>query len=354
MSDLHEFIRGSEFFADLDAELVEQIVERLEWVTFDKDEAICREGDEGDRMYVVLDGEVAVLKDMDWGHRELKRIGVGEVLGEMSLISKERRSATVQAVEPTACLQLDQAAFQQLLEQDPRFGQRIAQILTSRISALHKRTSDELVNAHRALTFALADLADSRDPETGAHLSRTRNYCVLLADKLAEIPEFQEQMIAGFSEGIYHASPLHDIGKVSIPDAILLKPGKLTDEEFAIMKTHAAVGGHALQSVLEYSDLEVFHLAQNICTYHHERWNGGGYPEGLEGEAIPLEARIMSMADVYDALLSKRVYKAPLTYEETTAQIEEDSGTFFQPRIVEVMMANIAEFEQIHRHFQEG
>jgi putative two-component system response regulator len=271
----------------------------------------------------------------------------------MALISKEARSATVKALERTECLQLTQQGFADLLDQDASFAQRVAKVITMRLSALDQKTSDELLGAYKALMFALADLTDSRDPETGAHLERTRNYCVALAERLSSHPKYKQKISADFMSEIYNVSPLHDIGKVAIPDNILLKPGRLTPKEFDVMKTHTTEGAAAFNKVLEQCDAEIFRMARRICLNHHEKWDGTGYPERLAGDAIPLEARIMAMADVYDALLSKRVYKPPFSYEVTRQEVRASSGTAFDPVMTEIMLENIGLFEGIHKKFSD-
>jgi response regulator RpfG family c-di-GMP phosphodiesterase len=351
--DLKEILNNSELFAGLNEESIDRLAGHLIKIAFDQGRVICREGDAGDSMFIIISGKVSVLRDMGWGERELGRMGRNEVFGEMSLISNEARSATVRAVEPTECLQLDQENFNALLDKDPSFAQRIAKVMTKRLSALTRKTSDELLSAYRALMFAIADLTDSRDPETGAHLERTRNYCVLLAEKLSRHPDYKGKINHGFIEGIYHVSPLHDVGKVAVPDAVLLKPGRLTPEEYEIMKTHTTAGADAFRKVLEQCDTKLFRMAYRLCLHHHEKWDGTGYPRKLAGDAIPLEARIMSFADVYDALLSKRVYKPAMTKEATREEIRASAGTFFDPVMAKVMLENIGLFEDIYTRYQE-
>jgi response regulator RpfG family c-di-GMP phosphodiesterase len=353
MATIDEILRRSELFSGLDGETIDRITRRMKTLDFEAGCVICHERAAGDSMYIIVEGGVSVLKDMGWGQHELKRLGPNEAFGEMSLISEERRSATVKTLSATKCLQLDRAGFSDLLDQDPHFAQRIAKVVTSRLSALNERTSNELLGAYRALMFALADLTDSRDPETGAHLERTRSYCVILAEKLAPLARYSAAISPGFVEELYNVAPLHDIGKVAVPDAILLKPGRLSPEEFEVMKTHTTAGAAAFRKVLGQCDTEVFQTAYRICLHHHEKWDGSGYPTRLAGDAIPLEARIMAMADVYDALLSKRVYKEPMGYEATREEIRKSSGTFFDPPMVEVMLDNIKSFEAIHAKFKD-
>jgi len=191
----------------------------------------------------------------------------------------------------------------------------------------------------RELTiFAMAKLAESRDSDTGAHLERVRLYCRLLALDLCGRPGFAE-VTGEYVRTIYLTSPLHDIGKVAIPDAILLKPGRFTEQEFAIMKTHALRGAETLEAALhEYPGAAFLQMASQIARTHHERWDGTGYPHGIKGRDIPLCGRIMAVADVYDALTSKRVYKAPFAHAVACAMIRETSGSHFDPDLIDAFI----------------
>ena len=201
-------------------------------------------------------------------------------------------------------------------------GRRIVQLETSQMTI-----------------FALAKLAESRDPETGDHLERVRRYCGVLATKLQTSHKFREPIDDGFVQLIYQTSPLHDIGKVSIPDAILLKPGKLTSDEFEVMKTHTLRGAETLEAALqEFPNAEFLRMARNIALTHHEKYDGNGYPRGLAGEQIPLCGRIVALADVYDALTSKRVYKPAMSHQEARAVIVDDRGRHFDPAVVDVFL----------------
>jgi putative two-component system response regulator len=200
--------------------------------------------------------------------------------------------------------------------------------------------------------FALAKLAESRDPETGRHLERVQRYSRVLAQKLAELPELADQIDAEFIRLIYLTSPLHDIGKVAIPDHVLRKPGHLTDAEFAIMKSHTDYGAETLNAALvRFPDAPFLTIARDIAAAHHERWNGSGYPRGLRGEGIPLAARIVALADVYDALTSKRCYKDAFDHELARSLIEKESGAHFDPRIVAAFLAAEDQFLVIHRQY---
>ena len=197
-----------------------------------------------------------------------------------------------------------------------------------------------LIDSRDLVVFALANLADSRDPETGAHLERIREYCRILAEHLALHGPYTEQITPAFIEQIYQASPLHDIGKVGIPDAILLKPGRLSEREFELMKQHSLIGARALQEVAGHGGQGGFlDMAIDIARDHHERWDGSGYPYARSGHDIPLAARIAALADVFDALTSVRVYKAAFTMEVARTMIENDAGTHFDPAIVDAFVA---------------
>jgi putative two-component system response regulator len=183
--------------------------------------------------------------------------------------------------------------------------------------------------------FALARLAESRDPETGAHLERVRSYSRLLAKYLAGLDHFRETINAEFVRLIYLTSPLHDIGKVGIPDCVLLKPGRLDAGEFEIMKTHTTLGARTLDAaVRKFPGVKFLLMARDIAACHHERFDGTGYPHQFRGQDIPLCARIVAVADVYDALTSRRIYKDSWDHERSAALIVEESGAHFDPDVV--------------------
>ena len=211
------------------------------------------------------------------------------------------------------------------------------------------------LETHQLTIFALAQIADTRDNETGNHLVRIREYSRILAQQLADSPELNLKLPVDFAELIYLTSPLHDIGKVGIPDCVLLKPGRLDDSEFAVMKTHAYLGGQTLSAALEqFPDAAYLQMASDIAMYHHERYDGKGYPMGLADEDIPLCARIVSVADVYDALVSRRVYKQAFSHEIARSLILEGRGTQFDSRVVDAFMANETDFESISVQYSDA
>ncbi|MCK6450270.1 MAG: two-component system response regulator [Alphaproteobacteria bacterium] len=203
---------------------------------------------------------------------------------------------------------------------------------------------------------AMGSLAETRDNETGNHIRRTQNYVRALALKLKDHPRFREALDAGTIELLYKSAPLHDIGKIGIPDHILLKPGKLTDEEFAVMKTHTTLGRDAIAAAERNLDAPVsfLRLAREIAYGHQEKWDGSGYPQGLSADDIPLSARLMAVADVYDALISKRVYKPAFSHEQAVEIIRQGRARHFDPDIVEAFLEIAAEFATIARRYADG
>ena len=194
----------------------------------------------------------------------------------------------------------------------------------------------ELSQTQDVTIQCIASLAETRDNETGNHILRTKGYMKLLASKLSVHPQFRDYLTEEIQDQLSKSAPLHDIGKVGIPDSILLKPGKLTDEEFSIMKFHTVFGGEALEEAEKKLGGNSFlKLATEIAYTHHERWDGKGYPRGLKSDGIPLSGRIMAIADVYDALISKRCYKPAFPHQKAVQLIIEGSGTQFDPFIVD-------------------
>jgi response regulator RpfG family c-di-GMP phosphodiesterase len=346
--NIANYLGRSDLFSGLGLQTIELIGQRFQPVTYAKSAFIFHEGDRGDSYYVVATGEVVLYKGQGISRRELKRMGSGQGFGEMALISNEPRSASVQAVTDTDLLRLSHEDFMILMDQEARFAQRILRVLSTRLKQTDEVATMDLMRAHQGLIISLAQLAESRDADTGAHLYRVRDYCTLLSKLMAQDSRYSSQITPAFIEGIYHVSPLHDIGKVAIPDNILKKHGKLTEDEFDVIKTHTTIGANSLNTVLKYCDLEMFHMAQRLIWGHHERFDGKGYPRGLRGEEIPLEARIMSIADFYDALLSARVYKEAWSHDKVIEMIREESGAKFDPAVVAIMLENIDEFEKIY------
>ena len=202
---------------------------------------------------------------------------------------------------------------------------------------------------------ALAHLAEIRDLETGNHLRRTQGYVQVLAMHLQSHPRFSNFLTPRNIQLLLKSAPLHDIGKVGIPDHILLKPGKLTPEEHEIMKTHSQMGYFALEQAEKDAErpIDFLAIAKDIALCHHEKWDGSGYPAGLAGDAIPIPARLMALADVFDAIIFQRAYKPPLPFEQALAFIKEKRGSHFDPDVVDAFLACLDEFQSIAKQNAE-
>jgi putative two-component system response regulator len=200
--------------------------------------------------------------------------------------------------------------------------------------------------------FAMARLAESRDPETGAHLERVRSYCRILAEQLREHPKHREVVDREYIRLIYLTSPLHDIGKVAIPDCVLLKAGRLSNDEFEIMKNHALCGAATLEAAIDkFPNAGFLRMAHDITLTHHEKYDGTGYPNALKGDDIPLCGRIVALADVYDAVTSKRVYKEAFTHAVTRSVIVEGRSAHFDPDIVDAFLTAEQSFLDVREQF---
>ena len=220
---------------------------------------------------------------------------------------------------------------------------------------VQRRTRD-LIAIQDVTIQMMAGLAETRDSETGNHIRRTQHYVKALAQQLRSHPRYGSQLDDRMIDLLFRSAPLHDIGKVGIPDRILLKPGRFTPEEFAIMQTHTTLGRDAIATAERQLGVEVdfLRVAKEIAYSHQEKWDGSGYPQGLAGEAIPLSARLMALADVYDALISHRIYKEAMSHEEAVAIIEEGRGRHFDPDVVAAFRAVEGEFRSIAERFGDS
>jgi putative two-component system response regulator len=227
-----------------------------------------------------------------------------------------------------------------------------------------RRVSDNLLIQEVSLS-ALAGLAETRDTDTGEHIFRTQAYVEVLARHLQKQPGYEQELVEHRLVRIVKAAPLHDIGKIGIPDAVLLKPGKLSPEEFEIIKRHSRIGGESIRHAIDKAcahrpgqvavnhvqALAFLEMAAVIATHHHERWDGAGYPEGLSGNDIPLPARLMAVADVFDALTTQRVYKEAMSIPAASEYIQQHSGSQFDPAVVEAFRRNLSAFTRIAEQF---
>jgi len=218
------------------------------------------------------------------------------------------------------------------------------------------RRDHQLIAAQTSIITAFCALAEARDHETGNHIQRTQNYVRILAEKLRWDRRFGVVLNDDYINVLYKSAPLHDVGKVSIPDAILLKPVGLVPTEWEVMQRHCAAGSRAItRAAQEYGETEdsFFSVAAEIAMFHHERWDGSGYPQGLAGDEIPLSARLMAVADVYDALISPRVYKKAFSAEKAIELMVEQRGRHFDPDILDAMVEISDRFNDIAQHFRD-
>jgi putative two-component system response regulator len=216
-----------------------------------------------------------------------------------------------------------------------------------------KERTKLIERTNSATIYCLAALAETRDPETGQHIKRTQEYIRELALELRNNKEYKDILTDEYIDLLYKSAPLHDIGKVGIRDSILLKPGKLTEEEFEEMKKHTIYGGESLMvGIKELGEESFLTLAKEIALTHHEKWDGSGYPMGLSKQEIPISGRLMALSDVYDALISKRVYKGAFTHDEAKKIILESKGTHFDPDVVDAFIKREHKFIEIMEKFK--
>lgn len=215
-----------------------------------------------------------------------------------------------------------------------------------------ERHTRERIRMQESVIEGMATIIESRDYSTGQHVRNTKKYVTMMAEHMLRKGIYPETVDKRFTERIPNAAPLHDVGKILISDVILNKPGRFTPEEFEIMKTHARLGGEIVEKILgDNADQELIQMAKDVACHHHEKWDGTGYPDGLSGEEIPLAARIMAVADVFDALVNKRVYKEAMAEEKAFEILQEDSGSHFDPVIVQCFFEIR---EDVHRYLMES
>lgn len=219
-----------------------------------------------------------------------------------------------------------------------------------------QRRTREVMAIQDVTIQAMASLAETRDNETGNHIRRTQHYVSVLAEQLREHPRFAAELDEETRHLLFKSAPLHDIGKVGIPDSILLKPGRFTPEEFEIMKSHTTLGRDAIQHAEDELgiDVDFLRFAKEIAYSHQEKWDGSGYPEGLAADDIPISARLMALADVYDALISRRVYKPGMPHEQAVEIIRQGRSTHFDPDICDAFLANAEQFRDIAARFVDS
>lgn len=235
-----------------------------------------------------------------------------------------------------------------------KFSREILSSANQNLGKLIAMKTLEVTQMRSAIIQTLASLAETRDDDTGKHIIRTQQYVKIMLNYLLEQNYFEDELTPEIADQIFLATPLHDIGKIGIPDAILLKPGPLTPEEFNIMKRHTLLGKNAMEVASSATENNIFfEIAKEITFSHHEHWDGSGYPLGLSKTQIPLSARLVAVADVYDALISKRVYKEPLSHANASKIIIKGFGNHFDPDIVEAFLQNIDAFHLVSEKFPD-
>ncbi|MCQ2548630.1 MAG: HD domain-containing protein [Lachnospiraceae bacterium] len=223
---------------------------------------------------------------------------------------------------------------------------------TNRLKEEVQDQKDQLDNIQHQIIASFANMVEARDDITGVHIKRTSDLVKILVDAMMEEEKYQKALTRHEAEIIIEAAPLHDIGKIAIPDHILTKPGKLTDEEFAIIKTHAAKGAEVIEKNLKGLEADDYvTIAMNVAHYHHEKWDGSGYPNGLKGEEIPFSARVMAIADVYDALRSKRTYKDAFSQSKAVQILQESSGSHFDPDLIRIFMEHLDQISAMEKQY---
>jgi response regulator RpfG family c-di-GMP phosphodiesterase len=225
---------------------------------------------------------------------------------------------------------------------------------TQQIYSQLAESNQSFEEARAAAILGLAKLAEYRDNETGAHIERMREYVKILARELSNHPKYQSYITNSYIDDLYESSILHDIGKVAVPDKILRKPGKLNMLEFEVIKTHTTLGGDALKEVeAEVKGQSFLTIAKEIAYFHHEKWDGSGYPKGLKGPEIPLSARITALADFFDAVTSRRIYKAAISLERTKQLIIDGRGRHFDPDVVDAFLMRVSEFSEVRERIAD-
>lgn len=214
--------------------------------------------------------------------------------------------------------------------------------------------TNQISQMQKALILVLADIVESRDKNTGAHIRKTAAYTEIILHALRKKGYYTEQLNDGYISDVVNSAPLHDIGKIQVPDAILNKPGRLDDDEYTIMKTHTTAGQEIIsQAIALVPDSGYLNEARNLTGYHHEKWDGTGYPNGIAGEEIPLSARVMAVADVFDALVSRRSYKTPMRFEKAMEIIRAGAGRHFDPLVVEAFVSEQKKVRRVEQKFSE-
>lgn len=335
-----EILRQAPLFKGLSHEDRKVLARGSDHIRFSAGDIILREGERSTDLWVIGKGHAqAVSTDGQGGRVTLNVFRDGDYFGEMSFIDNEPRSATVEAQTDTEALRISRERFDQVVQHHPPLAIGFMRGLSMKIRKATSQIEDlvfivaqeELHNAHLDTIRRLALAAEFKDGETGAHLERVSVY----SEHLALWYGLSEQDVADIRD----AAPMHDIGKIGIPESVLLKPGKFSDEEWEVMKTHSLIG----ERILSNPGSELMRRAREIAGGHHERFDGKGYPRGLKGEEIPIAARIVAVADVFDALTMARPYKPAFSVEKAVGIIQEERGRQFDPVLADLFVEGVGE-----------
>ena len=333
-----------ELFESLPQPALADLARHAHTCTYPAGSTIFEEGDIGDCLHVLRSGAVKVVRPSHDDGVVLDVLGPGKVFGELAVLNSSPRTATLVALADSTTVVVNKGAIEQVLTRHPAAVREmlgtVARSLTFAKEELarHNRAledtvrerTEELRRTHLEIVARLAQAAEWHDDTPGRHVSRMS--CLARELALAAGMDLEQ------AEMLLQASALHDIGKIGIPDRVLLKPGRLNSEEWELMKTHTTIGAQLLAG----SSSEVIQMAERIALSHHERWDGKGYPHGLAGDAIPIESRICTIADVFDALVSERPYKQAWPVDEALAEIARMSGLAFEPALADVFLRDIA------------
>ena len=329
-----------ELLAGLPKAALEELATRARRCSYRPGQIVFREGDSGESMHVVTRGLLSVVRPSRDPHLVLKRLLPGDVFGEVGVLNSASRIASIVAVDASETVEVRKEDLDSVLDADPRAMRHMLGTLAlsltlakeevarhnSRLETKVRERTADLRESQLELVRRLAHAAESRDDATGVHITRMSRMCEQLALECG--------MSESDAETVLHAASMHDIGKLAIPDRVLMKAGPLDAEEWELMKTHTVVGAQLLSG----SRSPVVQMGEVVARTHHEKWDGTGYPQGLRGEEIPLVARICAVCDVFDALCSDRPYKKAWQVEDAVTEIRRMAGTHLDPELVALFL----------------
>ncbi|MBN1231784.1 MAG: cyclic nucleotide-binding domain-containing protein [Candidatus Coatesbacteria bacterium] len=346
-------LEGAEIFSGLTRSEIASLCAVAQIREFEAGETIIRQGDVADCFYYIIEGLVDVYIQGKKRLHYIHSIEAREIFGEMALIYDTPRTATVKARTKVTVAIMSKVAFNQFLVWSGDAGIKVLKIINKRIISAETKAAKKIIQVLDSSLYSVLKLTEVRESYHSAHANRIREYTRVLALKYKENNQFDLSLDDEFMDMLYKVAPLYDIGKVTIKEEILLKPTPLTDAERKIINTHAKAGAEAFDRARSEIGLSTFlDMAVDVTAYHHERWDGKGYPEGLKEGEIPLSARLVAIADVYDALTSDRPYRKAFTHEKAWKMISDDKG-HFDPALLEMLSFLEESFKNIKSMFSE-